>query len=56
MEEVRRVMCPEVVCNIREQARGFITGRLNHLAVETRKGWRHQHIPRVLIPGWCGML
>ena len=35
MEEVRRVMCPEVVCNICEQARGFITGRLNHLAVET---------------------
>src|SRR6266571_5456335 len=56
MEEVRRVMCPEVVGNIREQPRGFITGRLNHLAVETRKGWRHQLIPRVLIPCWGGVL
>ena len=56
MEEVRRVMRPEVVGHIREQARCFITGRLNHLAVEPRQGWRHQLMPRVLIPCGCRVL
>ena len=50
MEEVRRVMGPKVVGHLREQARGCITGRLHHLAVETRKGLFHQCIPGGLIP------
>jgi hypothetical protein len=52
MEKVWRVMRPKVVGYIREQTRCFITGRLNHFAVEPRQGWRHQRMPRVLIP--CG--
>ena len=49
-------MGAEVMGHIREYARGFITGRWNHLAVETRQGWRHQRMPRVLISCWCCML
>ena len=56
MEEVWRVMRPEVVGHIGEQARCFITGRLHPLAGETRKGWRHPLIPRVLIPCGCRVL
>jgi hypothetical protein len=56
MEEVRRVMGPEGMGNIREQTLGCSTGRLHPLAVETRKGWRHQRIPRVVIPCCCGVL
>ena len=37
MEEVRRVMRPEVMFHIRQQARRFIAGRLDDLTVETRK-------------------
>jgi hypothetical protein len=36
MEEIRGVMHTEVMGNIREEARGFITRRLNHLALERR--------------------
>ena len=50
MEHVRRVMRSKVMFNIRQQSRGFITGRLDHRAVETRKGLFHQGIPGVLIP------
>jgi hypothetical protein len=35
MEEVRRMMCPQVMFHIRQKARRFITGRLNHPTVET---------------------
>ena len=49
MEEVRRVMRPEVMFHIRQQARRFIAGRLDHLTVETRKRLLHQRMPRVLI-------
>ena len=49
MEEIGRVMRSKVVFHIRQQAWGLITGRLHHPAVETRKSWRHQRIPRVLI-------
>src|SRR5262249_12162849 len=36
MEEVRRVMRPEVLFHIRQQAWGLIAGRLDHLTVESR--------------------
>ncbi len=49
MEDIRRVMRPEVMFNICEQAWGFITGRLDHLTVETRKGLRHALPPGILI-------
>ena len=49
MEEVRRVMRPKVMFNIRQQARGFIAGRLDDLTVETRQGLLHQRMPGVLI-------
>ena len=55
-EEVRRVMGPEVVGHRREPTRGCSTGRLPLLAVATRQGGRHQRIPRVVIPCWCGVL
>ena len=50
MEEVRRVMRPEVMFNIRQQARGLIAGRLDHLTVEPRKGLLHERLPGVVIP------
>ena len=43
-------MRPEVMFHIRQQARGFITGRLDHLAVESRQGLLHQRLPGVVIP------
>jgi hypothetical protein len=49
MEEVRRVMCSQVMFHIREESRGFITGRLNDLAMQTGKGLVHQGMPGVLI-------
>ena len=49
MEEVRRVMCPQVMFHIREESRGFITGRLNDLAMKAGKGLFHQDMPGVLI-------
>src|SRR5215813_10304144 len=56
MEQVGRVMRPEMVGHIGKQARCFITGRLEHLAVEPCQGWRHQRMPRVLIPCGCRVL
>ena len=49
-------MGPEVVGHRREPTRGCSTGRLPLLAVATRQGGRHQRIPRVVIPCWCGVL
>jgi hypothetical protein len=49
MEEVRRVMRPQVVLNIRQQAWGFITGRLNHFTVEPQQSLFHEFLPGVLI-------
>ena len=49
-------MRPKVVFHIRQQARGFITGRLDHLTVETRQGWLHQRMPGVLIACLCRLL
>ena len=43
-------MRPEVMFHIRQQAWGFIAGRLDHLAVETRKGRLHAGLPGVVIP------
>ncbi len=37
--------------NIGQQAGRFITGRLDHLAVELRQGRRHERIPAGLIAG-----
>ena len=42
-------MRPEVMFHIRQQAWGFIAGRLDHLTVETRQGLLHQRMPGVLI-------
>ena len=42
MEEVRRVMRPQVMFNIREESRGFITGRLDHLTMQAGQGLLHQ--------------
>src|SRR6266571_3072303 len=53
MEDVRRVMRPQVMLNIRQQSRGLITGRLNDRAVETRKGRLHERVPGVLIARRC---
>ena len=49
MEDVRRVVRPKVMGNIRQKARRFIAGRLYDLTVETRKRLLHKRIPRVLI-------
>jgi len=48
MEEVRRVMRPEVMGNIHQQSWGRIAGRLHHPTGETRKSLRHQRIPLML--------
>ena len=53
MEEVRRVMCPQVMFHIREESRGFITGRLNDLAMQAGKGLFHQGMPGVVIACEC---
>ena len=56
MEEVRRVMGPKVMCNIREEARGCITGRLNARAMQASKGLCHQGMPGVVIACQCRVL
>ncbi len=56
MEDVRRVMRPKVMGNIREKARRFIACRLNDLTVQTRKRRFHEGMPRVLIAGWGHLL
>ena len=56
MEEVRRVMCPQVMFHIREESRGFITGRLHDLAMQAGKGLVHQGMPGVLIACECRLL
>jgi hypothetical protein len=56
MEEVRRVVCAEVMFNISQQARCFIAGRLNDLTVQTRKRLLHERMPRVLIAALCRLL
>jgi len=42
-------MGAKVMLNIRQKPRGLITGRLNHLTMETRKGLLHKPLPGVLI-------
>ena len=49
MEYIRRVVRLQMMCNIGQQAGSFITGRLNHLAVELCQGRRHERIPGRLI-------
>jgi hypothetical protein len=56
MEEVRRVMCPQVLCHIREESRGCITGRLHALAMQAGKGLFHQGMPGVVIACACRVL
>ena len=56
MEQVRRVMGPKVMFIIREESRGFITGRLNALAMQASKGVFHQGMPGVLIACQCRLL
>ena len=56
MEEVRRVMCPQVMFTIREEARGFITGRLHDLAMQAGQGLFHQGMPGVVIACQCRLL
>src|SRR5712692_6520868 len=56
MQEVRRVLCPQVMCNRREESRGFITGRLHDLAMKAGKGLCHQDMPGVLIACSCRVL
>jgi hypothetical protein len=53
MEEIRRVMRPQVVFNIGEKARGLIACRLDDVTVEAGKGRRHQCLPGVLISCRC---
>src|SRR5262249_25954778 len=50
MEEVRRVMRPEVLYHIRQQARRLIAGRLYSLTVETCQGRRHPRLSGIVIP------
>jgi hypothetical protein len=50
MEEVRRVMRPEVLCHRRQQAWGLSAGRWDHLTVESRQGRLHARLPGVVIP------
>jgi hypothetical protein len=52
MEEVGRVMRPEVMLHIGQKARRFIAGGLNDPTVETRKGRLYACMPRSLIAGW----
>jgi hypothetical protein len=49
MQAIRRVMRPQVLCNVRQQSRGLIAGRLDPLIVEPRQGLRHPLLPSVLI-------
>ena len=49
MEDIRRVMRPQVMFNVRQQSRGLIACRLDHLTVEPHQGLRHQLLPGVLI-------
>ena len=49
MEKVRRVMRPQVRFHRGQQARGCITGRLDHPAVEVRQRLLHVRMPCVLI-------
>ena len=46
-------MRPKMMCHIGQQAWCFITGRLHHPTVETRKGWCHERMPGVLISRCC---
>jgi hypothetical protein len=48
LEKVRRVMRPQVRFHRGQQARGFITGRLAHPAVEVRQLLLHVRMPWVL--------
>ena len=48
MEEVRRVMRPQVMVHRREESRGCITGRLPDLAMPAGQGVVHQGMPGVL--------
>ena len=50
MEEVRRVMRPQGLFHLRQQAWGLIAGRLDHLTVESRQGRLHARLPGVVIP------
>jgi len=49
MEEVRRVMRPQVMFHRRQQSWCLIARRLHHPTVETRKGLLHVRMPRVLV-------
>ena len=43
------MMRPQVMFHIREESRGFITGRLNDLAMQAGQGLFHQGMPGVVI-------
>src|SRR5712692_5437961 len=49
MEQVRRVMCPQVMFNIGQQTWRFIAGGLNHATVEPRQSLLHERLPGVLV-------
>src|SRR5438128_1155902 len=51
MEEVRRVMRPEVMLNIRQQSGRFIARGLNNVTIETGERLLHEGMPRVVIAG-----
>ena len=51
MEEVRRVMGPKVMLNIRQQSGRFIARGLNNVAMQTGERLLHEGMPRVLIAG-----
>jgi hypothetical protein len=51
MEQIGRVMRPQMVFDIGQKPRRFITGGLNDLTVELGQGGCHQVIPDLLITG-----
>lgn len=51
MEYVRRVMGSEMMFDLGQKSRGFITGGLNHLTVQLSQCGCHEFMPDVLIAG-----
>ena len=56
MEEVRGVMRTEVMGNICQESRRFITRRLHHLALERPQGVVHARAPGIVISCLCSLL
>ena len=55
MEEVRRVMHPQMVFNISKKPGRFVTRRLDDVTLEMRQSACHQLVPGILIAGLCGV-